>query len=100
MFFNAAAFFLSFADLPSDLSVALAGETRRAPGGGHPDDEYIRVEAEVTHQACVPPPVQRLSAAVQEEGVSDQHPYEETESYNIALIDDSLDAAGTFYSMC
>lgn len=59
------------ADLSPDLPVPLAGETRRAPGGGHSDDELFWVEAQVTHQAGLPPPVQRLPAAVQEEGVSD-----------------------------
>lgn len=59
------------ADLPADLSVSLAGETRRASGSGHPDDEYFRIQAQAAHQARVSPLVQRLPAAVQEEGVSD-----------------------------
>lgn len=58
-------------DLSSDLSVPLAGETRWAPGSGHSDDEYFWIEAQASHQASVPPPVQWLSPAVQTEGVSD-----------------------------
>lgn len=58
------------ADLSSDLSVPLAGETRRAAGGRHPDDDNVWVQAQVAHQARVPPSVQRLPAAIQEEGVS------------------------------
>lgn len=47
-----------FVDFSSDLSVPLAGETWRTPGGGHADNEFFRIKAEVAHQACVPPPVQ------------------------------------------
>lgn len=62
-----------FPDLSSDLSVPLAGEARWAPGGGHADDEHVGLKAEAAHQTCVPPPVQWLSPAVQEEGVSDMN---------------------------
>lgn len=73
IFFSAVSFVLYpvFVDLSSDLSVPLACETWWATGGGHTDDEYLWIKTQVTHQACVPPPVQWLSAAVQEEGVSD-----------------------------
>lgn len=57
-------------DISSDLSVPLAGEARGAPGGGHSDHEHLWLQAEAAHQACVPPPLQRLSAALQTEGVS------------------------------
>lgn len=60
-----------FADIPSDLSVQMAGEARWAPGSGHADDEHLWLQAQVPHQTRVPPPVQRLSPAVQEEGVSE-----------------------------
>lgn len=61
---------VSFADIPSDLSVQVAGEARGAPGSGHSDDEHFWFQAQVPHQTCVPPPVQWLPPAVQEERVS------------------------------
>lgn len=59
-----------FVDLSSYFPVTLAGKARRTPGSRHSDNEHLWIKAQVTHQASVPPPVQWLPAAVQEEGVS------------------------------